>query len=102
MIVGNPEDLIGSWEVDGRITNQSLLWDNFFKRLSYSKATCNRCGQELATTHGNTTGMARHLEARHSQDWQIYCQQRREKKVAKAAREALAGDTNISDGTLLL
>ena len=95
VVDGNPEDLVSSWQVPGRITNQSLLWDKFFKRVGYSKATCNRCDQELSTTDVNTTGMARHLQAKHSQDWQLYCQQRRDKKVAMVARKALSGGAKL-------
>ena len=98
---GNPKDLIGSWQDFGRISNQSLLWDTFFKKVGNSRATCNRCNQDLANTDGNTTGMARHLQAKHIQDWQLYCQQRREKKMARAALKALSGGTEVLDDNFM-
>ena len=71
------------------------------KKVGYSKATFPRGAEELTTRDGNTTGMARHLQAKHSQDWQLYCQQRLEKKVARAARKALSSGTKVSDDTYL-
>ena len=81
---GNHEELI---ERKTSRRSQSLLWGSYFERLGDSKAKCNSCGCQVQTTNGNTTGMMRHLQTRHSQEWQLYCQQRSQRKEVKTAEK---------------
>ena len=63
--------------------SKSLLWGNFFERVGDSKAKCQSCDYELQATSGNTTGLSKHLQAKHRMDWQRYCQQRGEREEAR-------------------
>ena len=69
--------------------SKSLLWGNFFERVGDSKAKCHRCECELQATDGNTTGLSRHLQAKHRLDWQRYCQQRGERNEGREAGKAI-------------
>ena len=42
-------------------TSIRSLLRNFFKKTEGGKGNCNTCNKELASSGGNTTGLARHL-----------------------------------------
>ena len=66
-------------------TNYSLLWSFFSKT---DKGKCNTCKIELANTDGNTTGMSRHLQAKHKKEWLEYTKLREDRDKAKEAEKA--------------
>ena len=74
----------------GRIRSQlpSLIWGSYFERVGDGKGKCNTCEYELNTRDGSTTGMLKHMKAKHWQVWLIYSQQMNERKQAKAEEKA--------------
>ena len=68
-------------------TNYSLLW-SFFSKTDNGKVKCNTCKLELANTDGNTTGMSRHLQAKHKKEWLEYTKLRDDRDKAKEAEKA--------------
>ena len=68
-------------------TNYSLLW-SFFSKTDNGKGKCNTCKLELANTDGNTTGMSRHLQAKHKKEWLEYTKLRDNRDKVKEAEKA--------------
>ena len=72
----------------------SLVW-NYFTKVSDSKAKCNVCGKELASTSGSTTSLARHLESKHRDKFAEYTDA---KKTRDAEREGIRKRKQMDDG----
>ena len=67
--------------------NRSLIW-NYFEKLESGKAKCKQkdCGKELACSSGQTTSLARHLEAKHKKEHAEYLEA---KSIKDREREEL-------------
>ena len=72
----------------------SLVW-NYFTKVSDSKAKCNVCGKELASTSGSTISLARHLESKHRDKFAEYTDA---KKTRDAEREGIRKRKQMDDG----
>ena len=77
-------------------TNASLLW-SFFTKTDGGKGKCNTCKLELANSDGNTTGMSRHLQAKHKKEWLDYSKLRDDRDKAKEAEKARRKGHNSKD-----
>ena len=75
----------------GRLRSQppSLIWGSYFEKVDDGKkGKCNTCEYELNTRDGSTTGMLKHMKAKHWEVWLMYSQQMKERREAKAEEKA--------------
>ena len=72
-------------------SNKSLLW-NHFDKTDTGKGKCRVCKKELATSGGNTTGLARHLETHHKAQWKSYSKEKDDRDAEKAAERKRKGE----------
>ena len=75
----------------GRLLSKppSLIWERYFEKVDDGKkGKCNTCEYELNTRDGSTTGMLKHMKAKHWEVWLMYSQQMKERREAKAEEKA--------------
>ena len=73
-------------------TKGSLVWQ-YFERLESGKAKCKECGNELACSSGQTSSLARHLEAKHKKVYVEYLEAKtlKDKEKEELKRKSTSG-----------
>ena len=73
-----------------KTSNHDILWEHHFSRLGpdSNRGICLECGKKLACTQGNTTGLSRHLQTHHKDQWQEYLGRRVSRDQGREANRA--------------
>ena len=75
----------------------NLLWDQFEKKEDV-KARCKICKSVQGCRGGTTSGLIKHLESKHKEQYALYPKAKEEKEAAKGGTKRKGGDEGSRDG----
>ena len=75
----------------------NILWDQFEKKED-GKAQCKICKSVLGCRGGTTSGLIKHLESKHKEQYALYLKAKEEKEAAKTGTKRKGGDEGSRDG----